>query len=66
MDLTIPCFDPALIARSGQCFRMREGKGGIVTALAGADPGARDAAGRGPLPLRLPAGGLRAALARLL
>ena len=37
MDLTIPCFDPALIARSGQCFRMREGKGGIVTALAGAD-----------------------------
>ena len=37
MDLTIPCFDPALIARSGQCFRMCEGKGGIVTALAGAD-----------------------------
>ena len=37
MDLTIPCFDPALIARSGQCFRMREGKSGIVTALAGAD-----------------------------
>lgn len=37
MDLTIPCFDPALIAHSGQCFRMREGKGGIVTALAGAD-----------------------------
>ena len=26
MDLTIPCFDPALIARSGQCFRMREEK----------------------------------------
>ena len=35
MDLTIPCFDPALIARSGQCFRMCEGKGGVVTALAG-------------------------------
>ena len=33
MDLIIPCFDPALIARSGQCFRMCEGKGGAVTAL---------------------------------
>lgn len=67
MDLTIPCFDPALIARSGQCFRMREGKGGIVTALAGAGPGVRmTPLGGGPLPLRLPAGGLRAALARLL
>lgn len=66
MDLTIPCFDPALIARSGQCFRMREGKGGIVTALAGADRVRMTPLGGGPLPLRLPAGGLRAALARLL
>lgn len=37
MDIRIPCFDPALIARSGQCFRMRVQDGGAVTALAGAD-----------------------------
>ena len=37
MELRIPCFDPALIARSGQCFRMRVERDGTVTALAGAD-----------------------------
>ena len=66
MDLTIPCFDPGLIARSGQCFRMCEGKGGVVTALAGPDRVAREAAGRRALPLRLHTGGFRAPLARLL
>ena len=36
MIVEIPCFDPARIARSGQCFRMRAGEDGSVVALAGA------------------------------
>lgn len=37
MIVEIPCFDPARIAQSGQCFRMRAGADGTVVALAGAD-----------------------------
>ena len=66
MDLTIPCFDPALIARSGQCFRMREGKGRHRDRAGRSGPGARDALGGDRFRFDCPAGGLRAALARLL
>ena len=37
MIVEIPCFDPARIAQSGQCFRMRVQEDGSVIALAGAD-----------------------------
>ena len=37
MIVEIPCFDPARISQSGQCFRMRVQEDGSVIALAGAD-----------------------------
>lgn len=36
VEITIPCFDPMKIARSGQCFRMHA-KGDTVVAIAGRD-----------------------------
>lgn len=37
MECLIPCFDPLLIARSGQCFRMTVASPRVVVALAGCD-----------------------------